>query len=54
MTPRDPIVIAVAAAFATIVTVPFVPPGIPIVIAAAVSGTIAVLHHRRPDVREAR
>lgn len=51
---RDPIVIAVAAAFATTAAVPFVPPGIPIVIAAAVSGTIAVLRHRRPGVGEAR
>jgi predicted branched-subunit amino acid permease len=36
---RDPVVIAVAAAAVTIATVPFVPPGVPILIA----GTVSVL-----------
>ena len=44
---RDPVVVAVAAAFVTLVAVPFVPPGIPIILAAAVSAAIAVAQHRR-------
>jgi predicted branched-subunit amino acid permease len=35
---RDPVATAVVAALATIVSMPFVPPGIPVVIAAAVTG----------------
>ena len=34
---RDPITIAIIAAFVTLVTLPFVPPGIPVLIAAAVT-----------------
>lgn len=44
---RDPAVVAVAAAFITLVAVPFVPPGIPIVLAAAVSAVIAAVRHGR-------
>lgn len=44
---RDAGAIAVASAFVTLVAVPFVPAGIPIIIAAAVSGAIAVAQHRR-------
>jgi len=51
---RDPLVVAVAAAFVTLVAVPFVPAGVPIIIAAAVSAAIAVAQHRgRPAPREA-
>lgn len=39
--------VAIAAAFVTLVAVPFVPPGIPIIVAAAVSGALAVAQHRR-------
>lgn len=44
---RDPVVVAVVAAFVTLVAVPFVPPGIPIILAAAASAVIAVWQHRR-------
>lgn len=44
---RDAHAIAIAAAFVTLVAVPFVPPGIPIIVAAAVSGAMTVAQHRR-------
>lgn len=44
---RDAAAIAVASAFVTLVAVPFVPAGIPIIVAAAVSGALAVAQHRR-------
>ena len=48
LTGKDPIAVAVAAAVVTIVAVPLVPPGIPVMIAAAVTAGIwAWRHHRR-------
>lgn len=48
LTDRDPIAVAIAAALVTIVAVPLVPPGIPVLIAAAVTAGIwAWRHHRR-------
>ena len=44
---KDAAAIAVASAFVTLVAVPFVPAGIPIIVAAAVSGALAVAQHRR-------
>ncbi|WP_232548805.1 AzlC family ABC transporter permease [Propioniciclava soli] len=44
---RDPVVTAVAAAFVTLVAVPFVPPGVPIILAAVVSAALSLVHHRR-------
>lgn len=44
---RDAHAIAAASAFVTLVAVPFVPPGIPIIVAAVVSGAMAVAQHRR-------
>lgn len=44
---RDPVVVAVVAAFVTLVAAPFVPPGIPIVLAAAASAVLALAQHRR-------
>lgn len=44
---RDPVAVAVAAAFVTLLAVPFVPPGIPVVLAAVVSAGIALGQHRR-------
>ena len=44
---RDARAIAVVCAFVTIIAVPFVPPGIPIIVAAAVSGVMAFVGHRR-------
>lgn len=44
---RDPVVVAVVAAFVTLIAVPVVPPGIPIVVAAAVSAGVALVQHRR-------
>jgi len=44
---RDPITLAVVAAAATIIVVPFVPPGIPILIAAAVSLVVTLAQQRR-------
>ena len=44
---RDAHAIAIAAAFVTLVAVPFVPAGIPIIVAAVVSGAMAVAQHRR-------
>jgi predicted branched-subunit amino acid permease len=52
LTSKDPIAVAVAAAVVTIVAVPLVPPGIPVLIAAAVTAGIwAWRHaqHRRAD-----
>ena len=46
---RDAFAMAAAAALATVVAVPFVPPGVPIIVAAAVSAAVwAVQHRRRP------
>lgn len=47
LTGRDAHAIAIAAAFVTLVAVPFVPAGIPIILAAVVSGVMTVLQHRR-------
>ena len=44
---RDAHAIAIAAAFVTLVAVPFVPAGLPIIVAAVVSGAMAVAQHRR-------
>lgn len=44
---KDAAAIAVASAFVTLVAVPFVPAGIPIIVAAGVSGALAVAQHRR-------
>lgn len=44
---KDAHAIAVASAFVTLVAVPFVPAGIPIIIAALVSGLMALAQHRR-------
>lgn len=44
---RDAHSIAVAAAFVTLVAVPLVPAGIPIIVAAVISGAMAVAQHRR-------
>ena len=44
---RDARVIAVASAFVTLIAVPFVPAGVPIIVAAAVSGGLAIVQHRR-------
>ena len=46
-TTKDAHAIAIAAAFVTLVAVPFVPAGIPIILAAVVSGAMAVAQHRR-------
>lgn len=43
---RDPIVIAVVCAAATIVFIPLLPPGIPILIAAAVAAAVWFAQHR--------
>lgn len=43
---RDARTIAVASAFVTLIAAPVVPAGIPIIIAAGVSGALAVLQHR--------
>jgi predicted branched-subunit amino acid permease len=51
LTGRDPIAVAVAGAVVTIVAVPLVPPGIPVMVAAAVTAGIwAWRHHRRRGV----
>ena len=47
LTNRDAHAIAIAAAFVTLVAVPLVPPGIPIILAAAVSAAMTVAQHRR-------
>jgi len=47
LTDKDPIAVAVAAAVVTIVAVPFVPPGIPVLIAAAVTAGIWAWRHLR-------
>ncbi|TBT88798.1 branched-chain amino acid ABC transporter permease [Propioniciclava sinopodophylli] len=47
LTNRDAHAIAIAAAFVTLVAVPLVPPGIPIILAAAVSAAVTVAQHRR-------
>ena len=44
---RDAHAIAAASAFVTLVAVPFVPAGLPIILAAVVSGAMAVAQHRR-------
>lgn len=44
---RDAHAIAIAGAFVTLVAVPFVPAGLPIIVAAVVSGAMAVAQHRR-------
>ena len=43
----EPIAIAVACAFVTLIAVPFVPAGIPIIVAAVVSASMAAWQHRR-------
>ena len=45
LTGKDPIAVAIAGAFVTIVAVPFVPPGIPVLIAAAVTAGIWAWRH---------
>lgn len=51
LTSRDPIAVAVAAAVVTVVAVPLVPPGIPVLIAAAVTAGIwAWRHYHRRQV----
>lgn len=47
LTGRDAHSIAVAAAFVTLVAAPFVPAGLPIIVGAVVSGSMAVAQHRR-------
>ncbi|WP_282006455.1 AzlC family ABC transporter permease [Propioniciclava sinopodophylli] len=47
LTNRDAHAIAIAAAFVTLVAVPLVPPGIPIILAAAASAAMTVAQHRR-------
>lgn len=50
---KDPIALAVAAALATIITVPLVPPGIPVLIAAAVTAAWWAWRRRpSPEVPE--
>ncbi len=44
---RDAAAIAVASAFVTLIAVPFVPAGLPIILAAFVCGAMAVAQHRR-------
>jgi predicted branched-subunit amino acid permease len=44
---RDPVATAVVAALATIIAMPFVPPGIPVVVAAAVTAGWWALRRRR-------
>lgn len=44
---RDPIAIAVMAAVVTVAVAPFVPPGIPIIVAAGVAVAITLAQHRR-------
>lgn len=44
---RDPVALAVVAALVTLVAVPFVPPGIPILLAAAVAAAVWAIRHRR-------
>ncbi len=48
----DPIAIAVVAAMATLVTLPFVPPGIPVLIAAAVTAAWWAWRRRNQGVTE--
>ena len=50
LTGKDPIAVAVAAAVVTIVAVPLVPPGIPVLIAAAVTAGIWAWRHYRHRV----
>ena len=44
---RDPIAIAVVCAAATILFIPFTPPGLPIIMAAGVAAGVWALQHRR-------
>ncbi len=46
---REPWAIAAAAALATIIAVPFVPAGVPILVAAVVAGAIGWFSHGRSD-----
>jgi len=47
LTGKDPVAVAVAAAVVTIVAVPLVPPGIPVLIAAAVTAGVWAWRHLR-------
>jgi predicted branched-subunit amino acid permease len=47
LTGKDPVAVAVAAAVVTIVAVPLVPPGIPVLIAAAVTAGAWAWRHLR-------
>jgi hypothetical protein len=46
---REPVAIAVVCALATVLAVPFVPAGVPILIAAVVAAVIGWLSHGRQD-----
>lgn len=46
---REPWAIAVVCAVATLLAVPFVPPGVPILVAAAVAGVFGWLSHARSE-----
>jgi predicted branched-subunit amino acid permease len=46
---REPVAIAVVCALATVLAVPFVPAGVPILIAAVVAAAIGWLSHGRQD-----
>ncbi|MGN6125053.1 MAG: AzlC family ABC transporter permease [Humibacter sp.] len=46
---REPVAIAVACAVVTVVAVPFVPPGIPVLVAAAVAAVWGLFGVGRPD-----
>ena len=47
---KDPIAIAVVAALVTMIAIPLVPPGIPVLIAAAVTAAIWAIRRRRTRV----
>jgi predicted branched-subunit amino acid permease len=46
---REPVAIAVVCALATVLAVPFVPPGVPILVAAVVAAGIGWFSHGRSD-----
>ncbi|MDN6332237.1 MAG: branched-chain amino acid ABC transporter permease, partial [Micrococcaceae bacterium] len=48
---RDPVAIAVVCAVATVLAVPFVPPGVPILIAALVAGVWGWIGHQGNQAR---
>ncbi|WP_433877000.1 AzlC family ABC transporter permease [Sinomonas atrocyanea] len=50
---REPIAIAVVCALATVLAVPFVPSGVPILVAAVVAAVLGWVSHARAEARQA-